>query len=66
MTEFDLLEQSVIKLHDAVNQFPIGAISLDDFKSVEEKIQTARRSLMHLNGRLLMLKTRCKSTVVNT
>ncbi|GAB1861439.1 Centromere protein H C-terminal domain-containing protein [Camponotus japonicus] len=58
--ELDELEQSVKGLNAALNKFPIGAISLNDFKPVEEKIQTARESLMHLNARLLMLQAKYK------
>ncbi|XP_029165525.1 uncharacterized protein LOC114936488 [Nylanderia fulva] len=58
--ELDKLEQSVKSLNAVLNKFPIGAITLDDFKPVEEKIQTTRRSLMHLNARLLMLQAKYK------
>ncbi|KAL6436899.1 hypothetical protein ACFW04_004926 [Cataglyphis niger] len=58
--ELNELEQSVKSLNMVLNKFPIGAISLNDFKPVEEKIQTARESLMHLNARLLMLQAKYK------
>lgn len=58
--EFGNLEQCVKNLNEAVNEFPIGAVSLDDYKPIEKKIQTARESLMRLNARLLMLKARYK------
>ncbi|XP_050451150.1 uncharacterized protein LOC126851334 [Cataglyphis hispanica] len=58
--ELDELEQSAKSLNMVLNKFPIGAISLNDFKPVEEKIQTARESLMHLNARLLMLQAKYK------
>ncbi|XP_029674410.1 uncharacterized protein LOC115242328 [Formica exsecta] len=58
--ELDELEQSVKSLNAVLNKFPIGAISLNDFKPVKEKIQTARESLMHLNARLLMLQAKYK------
>lgn len=58
--ELDELEQSVKSLNTVLNKFPIGAISLNDFKPVEEKIQMARESLMHLNARLLMLQAKYK------
>lgn len=58
--ELDELEQSVKGLNAALNKFPIGAVSLNDFKPVEEKIRMARESLMHLNARLLMLQAKYK------
>lgn len=57
---FDKLEQSVKNLNIEVNKFPICAISLDDLKPVEEKIQTARMSLMHLNARFLIFAAKFK------
>lgn len=58
--EFDELERSVRKLNEVINEFPIGATSLDDFKPIEEKIQTTRESLMRLNARLLLLRAKYK------
>ncbi|XP_032673485.1 uncharacterized protein LOC116845187 [Odontomachus brunneus] len=58
--ELDNLEQCVKNLNNVVNEFPIGAVSLDDYKPIEKKIQTAKESLMRLNARLLMLKARYK------
>lgn len=60
MMEFDNLEQCVTSLNEAVNEFPIGAISLEDYKPIEKKIQITRESLMRLNARLLMLRTKYK------
>lgn len=60
MMEFDKLEQCISNLNEAVNEFPVGAISLDDYKPVEKKIQVAREFLMRLNARLLMLKAKYK------
>lgn len=64
--DFDKLEQSVTNLNAVINKFPIYAISLDDFKPVEEKIQTARISLMHLNARFLILAAKYKQYINNT
>lgn len=69
--ELDKLEQSVKRLRAAIDEFPIGAVSLDDFKPVEEKIQETRESLMRLNARSLMLRAKFKrmslpSTPVST
>jgi len=58
--EFDQLEQSVTNLSAVINKFPIGAVSLDDLKPINEKIQVTRESLMHLNARLLMLRAKYK------
>ncbi|KAH0955555.1 hypothetical protein HN011_011586 [Eciton burchellii] len=61
--EFDQLEQSVTNLNAVINEFPIGAVSLDDLKPVNEKIQATRESLMHLNARLLMLRAKYKQYI---
>lgn len=63
--ELDELEQSVKRLSAVVDQFPIGAVSLDDFKPVEEKIRETRESLMRLNARSLMLRAKYKRTSVD-
>jgi len=63
--ELDELKQSVKRLSAVVDQFPIGAVSLDDFKPVEEKIRETRESLMHLNARSLMLRAKYKRTFVD-
>lgn len=60
--ELDELERSAKRLSAVVDEFPIGAASLDDFKPVGEKIQATRVSLMHLNARLLMLRAKYKRT----
>lgn len=61
--ELDELERSAKRLSAVVDEFPIGAASLDDFKPVGEKIQATRVSLMHLNARLLMLRAKYKQYV---
>lgn len=63
--EFDELEQAVYRLSKVVNEFPIGAVSLNDFKPTEEKVQMARKSLMHLNARLLMLRAKYKQYMID-
>lgn len=60
--EYDELERSVRNLNVVLDEFPIGAISLDDFKPIGEKIRAARESLMRLNARLLLLKAKSKRT----
>ncbi|KYQ57029.1 hypothetical protein ALC60_04017 [Trachymyrmex zeteki] len=60
--ELDQLEESAKQLNAVLNEFPIAAISLDDFKPIEEKVHTTRKSLMPLNARLLMLKAKYKRT----
>ncbi|XP_011693784.1 PREDICTED: uncharacterized protein LOC105453477 [Wasmannia auropunctata] len=62
MVELDELERSVGKLSAVMDRFPIGAISMDDFKPTEEKIRTTRESLMHLNARSLLLKAKYKQS----
>ncbi|XP_018343560.1 PREDICTED: uncharacterized protein LOC108749390 [Trachymyrmex septentrionalis] len=58
--ELDQLEQSANQLNAVLNEFPIAAVSLDDFRPIEEKVHTTRKSLMPLNARLLMLKAKYK------
>ncbi|KAL6265433.1 hypothetical protein P5V15_002230 [Pogonomyrmex californicus] len=61
--ELDELEKSVKRLNAVINEFPIGAASLDDFRPVEEKIQATRVSLMRLNARILLLKAKYKQYI---
>lgn len=56
MAELKRLENAVKKLRQTISEFPIGAVSLNDFKPVEEKIRDKRDSLKRLNARLLSLK----------
>ncbi|XP_011157773.2 uncharacterized protein LOC105194526 [Solenopsis invicta] len=61
--ELGELERSVKRLGAVLDEFPIGAISLDDFKPIEVKIRETRESLKHLNARSLMLKAKYKQHV---
>ncbi|EGI57173.1 PREDICTED: uncharacterized protein LOC105153940 [Acromyrmex echinatior] len=61
--ELDQLEQSAKQLNAVLNEFPIAAVSLDDFRPIEEKVHTTRKSLIPLNARLLMLKAKYKQYV---
>lgn len=56
MSAFEDLRASLVCLNKSVFNFPIGAISLEDLKPVEEKIKNTRDSLKRLNARLLILK----------
>ncbi|CAK9819405.1 hypothetical protein ANTPLA_LOCUS10226 [Anthophora plagiata] len=56
MEEFKILQNALMTLSESVRNFPVGAISLDDFKGIEEKIWDRRKSLKRLNSRILMLK----------
>lgn len=60
--DLDELEEAVTNLGTVINDFPIGAVSLEDLKPVSEKIQATRKSLMHLHARLLMLRAKQKRT----
>lgn len=53
---FDNLEKAVVSLSKSISNFPIGAVSLNDFKPTEERIRETRKTLKALNARLLMLK----------
>ncbi|XP_012533158.1 uncharacterized protein LOC105834879 [Monomorium pharaonis] len=61
--ELNELERSVKQLGVVLDEFPIGAISLDDFKPIEEKIRETRESLKHLNARSLMLRAKYKQYI---
>lgn len=65
MTELKRLEDAVKKLKKSTSEFPIGAVCLDDFKPVEEKIKNMRDSLKHLNARLLSLKAQNESQLTS-
>ncbi|XP_031839583.1 uncharacterized protein LOC116430070 [Nomia melanderi] len=60
MTEFEHLKDAVNKLKKSVSNFPVGAVSLDDYKPIEDRIKNMRNSLTGLNARLLMLKAHNK------
>ncbi|KYN05209.1 hypothetical protein ALC62_03882 [Cyphomyrmex costatus] len=60
LDELDQMEQSVKQLNTAINEFQIGAISLNELRPIEEKVYTIRKSLMPLNARLLMLEANYK------
>lgn len=56
MSEFRTLLDAVECLKTSIFNFPVGAISLDDFKPIEEKIKAKRETLKRLNAKLLTLK----------
>ncbi|XP_012280427.1 uncharacterized protein LOC105699752 isoform X2 [Orussus abietinus] len=58
MTEFDELVAALNPLHRNVTEFPIGAVSLEDFKPIDEKIEDERESLKRINSRSLMLRVK--------
>ncbi|XP_043525113.1 uncharacterized protein LOC122536666 isoform X1 [Frieseomelitta varia] len=57
MSEFEDLKNAISCLNKSVSEFPIGAISIEDFKPIEEKIRTTRESLKRQNAKLLTLKS---------
>ncbi|KZC04304.1 PREDICTED: uncharacterized protein LOC107188562 [Dufourea novaeangliae] len=60
MTAFRNLRNSIKILDENVSNFPIGAVSVDDFRPIEDRIRSMRETLKHLNARLLMLKAHHK------
>ncbi|XP_076231954.1 uncharacterized protein LOC143177733 [Calliopsis andreniformis] len=56
MSEFNQLRDALKSLNSAVSNFPVGVVSLEDLKSIEERIESTRETLKHLNARLLLLK----------
>lgn len=65
MLAFNNLQNAVLSLHKSVSNFPVGAVSLDDFKPIEEKIQDTRKSLKRLTARLLWLKAKTRYVMEN-
>lgn len=57
MSEFQNLKVAIKSLNKSVSNFPVGAVSIDDFTPIEERIRNMRESLKLLNARLLMLNT---------
>ena len=56
MSEFKRLKNAATSLGKSISNFPIGAVSLDDFKPIEERIRNTREALKNLNARSLILK----------
>lgn len=56
MEEVKSLEKALQALHSNIIKFPIGAVSLQDFKPVDEKIKETRQVLQHVNATILRLK----------
>ncbi|CAL7937013.1 unnamed protein product [Xylocopa violacea] len=56
MSAFKSLTDAIACLCKSVSNFPVGAVSLDDLKPIEEKIRDMRESLKVLNAKLLTLK----------
>ncbi|KAK2575414.1 hypothetical protein KPH14_008327 [Odynerus spinipes] len=52
----DLKSKLQIAAKKSVIEFSVGAVSLDDYRPVNEKIQIMRETLRRLNARVLMLK----------
>ena len=56
MSEFKRLKNAATRLGESISNFPIGAVSLDDFKPIEERIRNSREALKNLNARSLILR----------
>ncbi|OAD61179.1 hypothetical protein WN48_00498 [Eufriesea mexicana] len=65
MMELETLKDAVECLKNSTYSFPVGAISIDDFKPIEEKIKSKRESLKRLNSKLLTLKAHHNYQVTN-
>ncbi|XP_003701594.1 uncharacterized protein LOC100877647 [Megachile rotundata] len=65
MLAYNNLENAVLSLNKSVSNFPIGAVSLDDFKPIEEKISDTRKLLKRLTARLLWLKAKTRYVMEN-
>lgn len=58
MDAIEQLQRSLNILQSNVSKFPIGAVTPDDYKPIEEKIQDLRVSLKCLSSRLQMLQVK--------
>ncbi|KAI4504430.1 hypothetical protein M0802_000901 [Mischocyttarus mexicanus] len=65
MTDFKNLERALKRLRKNIAEFPIGAVSWDDYKPVEDKIQILRESTSRLNSRKIMIKSKIYNTSKN-
>ncbi|XP_024944244.1 uncharacterized protein LOC107271227 [Cephus cinctus] len=66
MDELNKLSAAVDSLHEKISEFPIGAVSFEDFKPTEEKIKDTRELLKALNAKLLMLQCRRDTALDST
>ena len=58
MAELEALAETVSQLQKNIADFPIGASSIDDLKSTEEKIQDLKRYLKGWKSKILTLKAK--------
>ncbi|XP_043253261.1 uncharacterized protein LOC122397871 [Colletes gigas] len=65
MSEFENLSRAIKSLNKSVSNFPVGAVSLDDYTPIEERISNMRELLQFLNARLIMLKTHHESATAS-
>ncbi|KAI4493551.1 hypothetical protein M0804_001727 [Polistes exclamans] len=71
MSDFKNLERALKHLRKNVAEFPIGAVSWNDYKPIEDKIQILRGSTSRLCSRKIMVKAKLdyinkKSSTKNT
>ncbi|XP_043282931.1 uncharacterized protein [Venturia canescens] len=52
------LDAAVHNLHKSIADFPVGAVSIYDYKPIEEKIQDIRESLVALSAKVLTLRAK--------
>lgn len=56
MEEIEKLKRSLLILNANVTGFPVAAVTLDDYKPINEKIKELRKSLNCLTARIKTLK----------
>ncbi|KAL2735528.1 uncharacterized protein V1478_003168 [Vespula squamosa] len=64
MPDFKNLEQALKQLRENVAEFSIGAVSRDDYRPPDEKIEILRKSIHRLSSRMIMLKAK-KDNILN-
>ncbi|XP_033220522.1 uncharacterized protein LOC117175087 [Belonocnema kinseyi] len=62
--EYERLSRALEMLGRKVKEFPIGAISIDDFMPVEDKIRKLRTTLKEMDARSLSLKAAIRKSRV--
>lgn len=55
------LDAAINSLHKSIANFPVGAISIHDYKPTEEKIKDIRESLVALNAKMLALRAKAEA-----
>lgn len=64
MPNYKNLEQALKQLRENVAEFSIGAVSRDDYRPPDEKIEILRKSIHRLSSRTIILKAKKDISIV--